>query len=302
MATTLTEKNLEFLSIEWENTRCPFCNADDFKSVEKFGYEHRYEFVRCQKCSLAYQNHRPKYDSEFTETAYEVYSLSDPFTEGKGTDLTTRGKLVHAEYSFTLKELEELGAKRGRLLEVGCNTGFFCKVAKDQGWEPIGVEISKSMAEIARTKYGFETRSGDWLPMHFEKPFDAIYCSHVIEHIPNPSEWLKRFAEVLAPNGILCISVPNFQSIDRRFKRFLKNVHLRKDHWAKWRTPDHLYEPCEKSILQFFDRNGYEVLRHYSYPSEWLGERGIWHRLFHFNLRWGAKSRYFIKPKLKDRV
>ena len=82
---------------------------------------------------------------------------------------------------------------------------------------------------------------------------------------------MRRFREVLKPDGVLCLSVPNMQSIDRKFKRLLKRLGLKRDKWQPWRTPDHLYEPDEKSMRAFFERQGFELIRTYSYPSEWLG-------------------------------
>lgn len=295
MATTLTVEDKEYVPARWETVPCPFCRCGSARPLERFGYEHRYQYVRCEDCGLAYQNPRPAYTREFVETAYEVYTTSsDDFWNGR--ELTARGRIVHAEYSHILSEIGTLGHRQGRLLEIGCNTGFFCRVAKDLGWHPVGVEISRTMAELAHRTHGIETRAGDWMEMDFGEPFDAIYCSHVIEHIPDPRGWMGRFRQVLAPGGIVCLSVPNMRSIDRIFKRGLKRVGLKKDRWARWRTPDHLYEPCERSMLRFIDSCGFETLRNYTYPSEWNGQVSLWHELMHFRLRWGAKARYFIRP------
>lgn len=295
MATTLTAENKEYIPAQWENTDCPFCHKSEAKLFEKFGYKHRYRLMRCVECGLAYQNPRPVFDSAFTDTAYQVYSTSDQFYDS--SLLTPQGELVRQEYGHILAEIESLVGRKGRLLEIGCNTGYFCKVAKDQGWNPLGIELSKTVAEHANRTYGIETRAGDWTRMAFESPFDVIYCSHVIEHIPNPEEWMAQFRKVLKPGGIVCLSVPNVQSIDRKYKRVLKRLGLRKDRWEKWRTPDHLYEPCEKSMLRFIQqRCGYEVLRTYSYPSEWTGKVSVWHQLFHFKFRLGAKARFLIRP------
>jgi SAM-dependent methyltransferase len=296
MATTLTAENREYLPVSWERVVCPFCNSEKASLFERFGYQHRYQYVQCQDCCLVYQNPRPVYNQDFFETAYEVYSSSNSFQKPESAALTEQGKIVYKEYSFNISEIESFVGKTGRLLEIGCNTGFFCKVALDRGWHPIGVEISKTMAEIAHQSYGIETRAGDWVKMDFNQSFDAIYCSHVIEHIPNPREWMQRFREVLAPGGIICISVPNMQSFDRKFKRGLKRLGLKKDKWEKWRTPDHLFEPCEKSIGRFFKSCNFEVVRKYSYPSEWLGNVNFWHKFMHFKLRAAAKSRYYVRP------
>jgi len=60
----------------------------------------------------------------------------------------------------------------------------------------------------------------------YSEPLDVIYCSHVIEHIPDPSHWMRRFREVMALDGVLCLAVPNMNSIDRRRKRLLKCLGL----------------------------------------------------------------------------
>jgi len=300
MATTLTSENKEYVPARWETVSCPFCSESGSNLLERFGYQHRYSYVRCKSCGLVYQNPRPAYTDDFIETAYEVYSTKvDVFQ--KQNELTEQAKIVYREYAFILSEVEALVGKKGRFLEIGCNTGFFCKVVVDQGWYPVGVEISKTMAEIAHQTYGVETRAGDWTKMDFDQPFDAIYCSHVIEHIPNPREWMELFRKNLVPGGIVCLSVPNMQSLDRKFKRLLKRIGLRKDHWEKWRTPDHLFEPCEKSMLRFIESCGFEVLRKYTYPSEWDGSVSFWHDLFHFKLRWGAKARYYFRSKNRPR-
>ena len=299
MATTLTAENREFIPKQWEEVPCPFCDGTDARLFERFGYQHRYTYQKCGDCKLVYQTPRPVYDENFVETAYEVYSTTlTEFWDGRA--LTPRGQVVHREYAMIVREIEELTGRKGRLLDVGSNTGFFCKTAADCGWQPVGVEISKSMVELSRKAYGIEAIAGDWMKIDFPHRFEAIYCSHVIEHIPDPAAWLHRMRETLARDGVICLSVPNMQSIDRKYKRVLKRLGLRKDRWAKWQTPDHLYEPCERSMLRFLEANGFEVLRKYTYPSEWGGTPGFWQKLFHFKLRWGAKARFYIRPIQSD--
>jgi len=272
------------------------------RAWEPFGFEHRYLYQRCDGCGLAYQKPRPRYDAEFVETAYEVYSTVVN-EHWDGSQLTAQGRVVHGEYSNILNEIDGMisPARRGRsertLLDIGCNTGLFLKAAKDGAWRETGVEISRTMVDLARRMYGVNALSGDWVPIAYPEKFDAIYCSHVIEHIPDPSAWMRRMREVLRPDGVICISVPNFLSIDRRYKRLLKRLGLRRDRWQAWQTPDHLYEPCEPSMRAFFEREGFEVVRTYTYPSEWQGGVSWAHRLMHFWLRWGAKARYFLKPR-----
>jgi 2-polyprenyl-3-methyl-5-hydroxy-6-metoxy-1,4-benzoquinol methylase len=296
MATTLTASNQKFEPKSWESVPCPLCGEDRPRLLERFGYEHRYSYQSCGGSGLAYQTPRPKYDTEFVETAYEVYSTDTDNHWQKG-QMTPKGQIVHAEYTHIVKECEAILGRKGRLLEIGCNTGFFLKATADAQWKPVGVEISKTMAEIARKQYGVDAIAGDWVEQSYGEPFDVIYCSHVIEHIPNPSSWMKRFREVLKPDGLVCLSVPNMNSIDRKFKRVLKRLGIRRDRWKPWQTPDHLYEPCEKSMRTFFERQGFDLVSTYTYPSEWTGTVTLYHRVFHFWLRWGAKQRYYLRAR-----
>lgn len=41
------------------------------------------------------------------------------------------------------------------------------------------------------------------------KRFDYVVASHVIEHVPNLVGWLQEIADVLSPNGRLCLAVPD---------------------------------------------------------------------------------------------
>lgn len=295
MATTLTSQNKEYIPMRWETPACPFCGENSSRLLERFGFRHRYTYERCVRCGLAYQKPRPIYDQEFTETAYELYAEnSNPlWRAGKFTE---QGERVFREYSHILRELEALIKKKGRILDIGCNTGFFLKVAKDNGWSPVGVEISRTMVGAAKKDFQVEAYAGDWMQLDFSQPFDVIYSSHVIEHVPNPADWMLRFKKYLNPGGVVCLSVPNMNSIDRKFKRVLKRLRIRKDRWQPWQTPDHLYEPCEKSMRWLIQEQGYEVVSTYTYPSEWMGQRPPLHRVMHFALRWGAKQRYYLRP------
>lgn len=41
-----------------------------------------------------------------------------------------------------------------------------------------------------------------------ENTFDFIYCSHVLEHVPDDRKAMREFRRVLAPNGIAMLLVP----------------------------------------------------------------------------------------------
>jgi SAM-dependent methyltransferase len=46
--------------------------------------------------------------------------------------------------------------------------------------------------------------------------FDTIILGHVLEHVENPVEILKKAKEWLSPNGVICAAVPNARSLHRQ--------------------------------------------------------------------------------------
>ncbi len=298
MATTLTEANQEYVPRAWEDVACMFCGSRRNRLLEKFGPQSRYRYVRCDDCGLAYLNPRPRYDKEFVETAYGVYesTVEKLWRDGR---LTDEGRRQYDWYARLLAEMASVTGRKGRLLEIGCHLGFFLKVAGEHGWQATGVDISPTMTRLGRETFGVNAVCGNWLEMDLMQGidgglYDFIYCSHTIEHVPNPADWVDRFAKLLAPGGTLCLEVPNMQSLDRRFKRALKRVGLRKDRWQGWRTPDHLFEPCERSFAPFLRSKGWKIIGLTTYSRKTF-KTGPVQRLMHKTLRIGSNLRFYLR-------
>lgn len=277
----------------WESVPCPFCNSDKLKLHEKYGSDLQFTYVQCLNCSLIYQSPRPRYDEAFLKAAYSDYFIFNP--EYK----ITRKEMWVKE----LKEILRFDSKRSAILDIGSCMGDFLYVAKDNYKLCIGVEISEKMARFTEENLGMEIHVNEFTKVNFSTKFSCIHMSHVIEHIPNPVEWIKKSAEILEEGGILAMSVPNMNSLDRRLKLFLKNIGLRKGKWKEnWRTPDHLFEPTIKSTLKFLAENGFEVLEYYTYSRKDMDATSLFGRIYNRRLKQGSNLRFFATPKNIKRV
>jgi SAM-dependent methyltransferase len=99
-----------------------------------------------------------------------------------------------------------------RLLDVGCGSGESLRRITSMGWEAEGVDVDPLAVENARAK-GVRVRLGDLASQQYpDDYFDAVYMSHVIEHVHDPAGLLRECRRVLKPGGRLVALTPNVDS------------------------------------------------------------------------------------------
>jgi SAM-dependent methyltransferase len=98
-----------------------------------------------------------------------------------------------------------------RLLNVGCGATYH------RAW------VNVDAAPVSRDVLALDVRKG--LPRG-QAPYDAIYCSHVLEHLrrQEASALLGEMRGVLRPGGILRVVVPDLEAIAREYLRLLDAV------------------------------------------------------------------------------
>lgn len=313
MATSLKAENKEYIPKEWEYPHCPFCDEKNFREIEKLGPDHRYTSVECNNCKLAYLHPRPKYDDEFLEIAYGSYAddadVYQKFKNNGGipeektmgdillNDLSeNERKSLNNNFEFFLRIEKEFNLKKGKFLDVGCATGLTCLGAKKAGWQPTGIDISESMVRFMVDVLGIPGFVGQYhelSPVNEMAPFDLIYSSHVLEHIPNPNEWCQRFHKHLRPGGLLCLQTPANNSPDRVLKRVAKRLKLKKDNWELWRTPDHLFEPSIFPMKMLLNKHGFKILKWETYSRSDNLNQNFMSKVRHQWLKSGNNLRIF---------
>lgn len=98
-----------------------------------------------------------------------------------------------------------------RVLDLGCGAGRFLGVLREAGAEAVGVELAEAAAERARANVpGADVRlvaEDGSLPLgHGE--VDLVWCSEVLEHVPDVAHLLLEARRVLRRGGRLLLTVP----------------------------------------------------------------------------------------------
>ncbi len=107
-------------------------------------------------------------------------------------------------------------ATPGTLLDVGCGRGDLGAAFVRRGWRVSGVEPSPEACAVARGQ-GVEAHEGTLDSVDLaDGSFDAIVMRHSLEHVPDPVADLGRVFGLSRPGGVVVISLPNFDSWERR--------------------------------------------------------------------------------------
>lgn len=139
----------------------------------------------------------------------------------------------------------------GLLLEIGCGSGAGLQSMQRIGWRVTGLDFDRGAVSNARSK-GLDVRLGQLSSQAFaDESFDAIVMSHVIEHVPSPSELLGECRRILKKEGTLVVLTPNADS----------PLHL---HYGRnWRgldAPRHLQIFTTRSLANMAKGTGYTVV------------------------------------------
>ena len=138
---------------------------------------------------------------------YESGSMHN-WTGGYGEEL--KGPSLDKERRF--KFINQLVSKSlsPSLLDFGCGNGEMLEVFGSTFNRVMGLEPDSGAREIA-TQRGFKVVSDISDLENIKENFDLITLFHVIEHIYNPIELLKKVSSLLKPDGFLIIETPNAQ-------------------------------------------------------------------------------------------
>ena len=116
---------------------------------------------------------------------------------------------------------QHLPLQNVKVLDIGCGGGLFLSLLKEQGAEVIGIELSDSRAQYAKSKHGLiidkhPIESDHW-QSGYTTHFDAVTLWDVIEHVNFPLQTLQSTAKVLKQGGLLLIDTPCRDSFYHRF-------------------------------------------------------------------------------------
>jgi 2-polyprenyl-3-methyl-5-hydroxy-6-metoxy-1,4-benzoquinol methylase len=242
----------------FEPVECLLCGPSRTRLIAEVGQFGWPTFVSiCTRCGLVFLNPR------WTKTGYDRFYASEydqfyRFDEGQAA-----AKEQRKARAVWDRLAEHTGRKFRAALDIGCGLGWCLDYFRRQssGLEIAGIEPSDYCAEHFTKQIGGELIArdvdSDWQAAN-QGRFDLIVFRHVLEHLLDPIEVLKKVNAALAPGGVVYIAVPDMMHPDGSLANF-------------WYRCVHTYYYSEMTLSRIAARAGLEPVLVRSENSELWG-------------------------------
>jgi len=131
---------------------------------------------------------------------------------------------------FLMEEIRNYSQVRRRekleILDVGCGSGNVAISLGSSGHQVRAIDTNQFMINYAKSINPFENVSfeiEDAGELDITKgEYDIVICTEVLEHLANPGCVIYRIKQVLKPDGLLLITIPNGYTISEFILLLLK--------------------------------------------------------------------------------
>ena len=242
-----------------ENVACPICQ-DPPAPRPIFKKKQGIDILSCPQCGVYYAS--PRFDEPSLLKIYENEAFTDMSVYDSWSYETWQQGRSRSWINSNLKtQLVKLYLNDGdTILDVGCATGEFVAVARNNDLAAEGIDTSKMLINIGQTVLKVPVQQVDVKDFQPAHKFKAVLIWDVLEHVFNPVEMLERCGEFLEPGGFLFAQVPNLRGISNRLKSFMCRAGLNQKDFGHFGFPFHLYFFDKRSLTRLVNVAGFDAV------------------------------------------
>lgn len=243
--------------------KCLFCKkrispeiiVDNLLSDYKKKDKTQYRYIKCPKCSMVLIDPLPGQQ----KLKKEVYNKSY-FNWQK---ISFYQRIIYSFYLYKDYKtwINSDYKNKGKLLDLGCGEGDFMFQIKRDGWDVYGTELNPFLVKNLKKTFGTDKvffPNEERLSIRHKAYFDVITLWHVLEHLNEPLNLLKKNKKLLKKNGKIFIEVPNADSYV---------FHLFGRNYTWLRIPDHLFYYSPSTLRYILKKSGFREIKLF-YPMK----------------------------------
>lgn len=157
--------------------------------------------------------------------------------------------LKHDHLAFVKRALR--GFPSPECLEIGCGSGTFTGMARREGLNIKGLEISaEAVAEARRMGIDCIEHGTVDAAVTSGKVYDAVIFFHLLEHLCEPRDFMKKVSGLVRAGGSLVLQVPNRSSWQAR---------LLGSRWYGLDCPRHVCNYTLKTLEKLLSCHGFRI-------------------------------------------
>ena len=198
----------------------------------------------------------------YAETYYQTPKSTTYQSEYSSLDLDYKflksKALIHA-----INALKKLKGKT--FLDIGTGEGFLLNEAQIIGSKVTGLDFSdfgvnKFFPHLISDHIKGDVFDSLSMLISEGTKFSVCASTNVLEHVVNPDLFIQQIRQLLEPNGVVAITVPNDYSDIQLLAR--KEGYIDNDFWFV--PPDHLNYFNAESLLNYMSNKRFEILDAFS--------------------------------------
>ena len=231
------------------------------------------EIFRCDNCEYLTT---PPVNAEAAAELYDNPEYFDGWGCNLEFDYDRFEPSVHQQVVQYLDFLKQHTQGKS-VLDVGTGSGLLLHLAREDGYEVEGTDLSKHVSETLPAKTGIPVHHGTIEDIAFERGYDIVTMLHVLEHTTDPLSTINRAKQVLNPGGFIMVVVPNYRSLDTRLKDTLSKLKLKSRPYKHLALGHHNFVFSIRSLKLLGQKAGLRVVHAETRQPAWRA--GSSHRL-----------------------
>lgn len=220
-------------SFRWSS--CPLCHSS---SIHEMGRAHYVGEVQFSSQEINLSNHPEIWicdqcTSGFVQNIIAEDTSASLYSTSEAGERWSRVPFEQIKPSKVVSAMSLVFGGKGRVLDVGCNTGELLDLARKLGCSTSGLEYSITSREVILDKGHTAYQSFD----EISEQFEVITAFDLVEHLYNVPAFLNNCHDKLACGGKLILLTGDIRSVSARFAGA---------HWWYAQYPEHIVFPSKK--------------------------------------------------------